>query len=318
MTASASRRPSWRPSELEFRLVWPDGTVHWTQAAGRVFRDDAGRPIRLVGTGQDVTERRRLEEERDRLLEEERHAAAFREAFVDVVSHELRTPITTILGLTQILARPGRPEDAETRSALLHDVSAEAERLHRLVEDLLVLSRVEHDRLEVEAEPIELRRLIERIVAWEAAELPSLVISLDLEPYLPIVGGEATYVEQIVRNLLNNAAKYTPPGTNVVVNVRSEDDGVAIRVSDDGPGIPEGSVERAFELFYRDPASARSVSGSGIGLFVCASLVRAMGGRIWARRRPEGGSEFGFTLRTIEADDDVLTIEPSTSAEAVP
>ena len=140
---------------------------------------------------------------------------------------------------------------------------AEADRLHRLVEDLLVLSRVEHDRLEVEAEPIEPRRLLERIVAWGSAELPSIEISLDLEPYLPIVAGEVTYVEQIVRNLLNNAAKYTPTGTKVVVSARTEDDGIAIRVSDEGPGIPEGSVARAFELFYRDP-DQRPV-GVGIG-----------------------------------------------------
>ena len=303
--------------ELEFRIMWPDGTTHWTHAAGRVFRDAGARPVRMVGTGQDITERRRLEDERDRLLDEELRAREFREAFVDVVSHELRTPITTILGLTEILARPGRSEDAATRTALLDDVRAEADRLHRLVEDLLVLSRVEHDRLEVEAEPIELRRLLERIVAWGSAELPSIEISLDLEPYLPIVAGEVTYVEQIVRNLLNNAAKYTPTGTKVVVSARTEDDGIAIRVSDEGPGIPEGSVARAFELFYRDPTSARSVSGSGIGLFVCASLVRAMGGRIWARRRPEGGSEFGFTLHVIEADDDVLTaIDADTEDEA--
>jgi PAS domain S-box-containing protein len=304
--------------ELEFRVVWPDASVHWTHAAGRVFRGDGGRPVRMVGTGQDITERRGVEDERDRLLEEERRAREFREAFVDVVSHELRTPITTILGLTEILARPGRPENAETRRALLDDVRAEAERLHRLVEDLLVLSRVEHGRLEVEAEPIELRRLIERIVAWEAAELPSIVISLHLEPYLPIVAGEATYVEQIIRNLLNNAAKYTPSGTGVEVSARSEDDTVAIRVSDDGPGIPDASVERAFELFYRDPASARSVSGSGIGLFVCASLVRAMGGRIWALRRPEGGSEFGFTLKAIEADDELLATVETAAPETVP
>jgi len=106
-----------------------------------------------------------------------------------------------------------------------------------------------------------------------------------------------------VRNLLGNAAKYTPPGTHVVVDARRREDVVEIRVCDDGPGVPEASLPRIFDLFYRDPDSAKAVSGSGIGLFVCRSLVEAMGGRIWAERRPEGGSEFGFTLRVIEADD---------------
>jgi two-component system sensor histidine kinase KdpD len=173
------------------------------------------------------------------------------------------------------------------------------------VEDLLVLSRVERGRLRVEAEPLMPVRLLERVVARESSELPSLQIELRIEPRLPIVSGEETYVEQIVRNLLGNAAKYAPAGTRVVVDARRDDGGgVAIRVLDEGPGISDASIDRVFELFYRDPDSARSVSGSGIGLFVCASLVESMGGRIWARRRPEGGTEIGFTLRPFEVDDD--------------
>ena len=288
--------------ELDYRIVRPDGSVRWTHGAGRVLRDDRGQPTRMIGTGQDITDRLRLIEDRDRLLADERRAGEFREAFVDVISHELRTPITTILGLTQILARPGRADDDASRMALLEDVRSESERLHRLVEDLLVLSRVERGRLEVEPEPLELRRLLERIVAHEARELPSITVDTDFERDLPIVAGEATYVEQIVRNLLNNAAKYTPPGSNVVVSARNEGSAVEVRVADDGPGIPPASLERIFELFYRDPESSRTVAGSGIGLFVCASLVEAMGGRIWARRLPGGGSEVGFTLRAIELD----------------
>ncbi len=302
------------PFNLEFRVVWPDGSVHWTHGAARVFRDDVGAPVRMLGTGQDIDERHRLEAERDQLLADERRAGEFREAFIDVISHELRTPITTILGITQILARPGRADDAASRTPLLEDVRSESERLHRLVEDLLVLSRVERGRLIVDAEPLEPRRLLDRAVANEASELPSIDITLDVAPDLPIVAGEATYVEQILRNLLGNAAKYTPAGTKVRVTARragSEDgEAVAIRVTDDGPGVPQASIERIFELFYRDPDSARTVSGSGIGLFVCASLVAAMGGRIWAALPPGGGTEFGFTLRVLASDED-LDLHPA-------
>lgn len=287
----------------EFRVLWTDGSVHWTHGVGRVFRDAKGEPIRIVGTGQDITERRRLEEERDRLLEEERRAGTFREAFVDVISHELRTPITTIFGLTQILRRPGRLTTPEDQAELINDIAAELERLHRLVEDLLVLTRAERGGIAVEAEPLEPRRLLTRVIKREAARLPSIRIDADLPRELPIVAGEETYVEQIVRNMLSNAAKYTPPGTHVLVRAEQDGDTVAVRVIDSGPGIDEASVGRAFELFYRDPTVARAVAGSGIGLFVCASLVEAMGGTIWARRRPEGGSEFGFTLRVIPDDE---------------
>jgi K+-sensing histidine kinase KdpD len=301
-SAIAAARETAGSFALDFRIVWPDGSIRWTHGAGRVFLDETGRVVRMIGTGQDITDRRRLIEDRDRLLAEEHRAGEFREAFVDVISHELRTPITTIMGLAQILARPGRADDDATRAGLLEDVRSESERLHRLVEDLLVLSRIERGRLEFEPEPLEPRRLLERAVAHEARELASITVTTDFERDLPIVAGEATYIEQIVRNLLGNAAKYTPEGSKVVVSARHQDGQVEVRVSDDGPGIPPASIDRIFELFYRDPDSARVVAGSGIGLFVCATLIEAMGGRIWARRRPEGGSEFGFTLRAIEPD----------------
>jgi PAS domain S-box-containing protein len=308
------------PFSLEFRIVWADGSVHWTHGAARVFRDDEGAATRMLGTGQDITTRRQLQDERDELLAEERRAAEFREAFIDVISHELRTPITTILGITQILTRPGRPDDPVARMALMEDVRSETERLHRLVEDLLILSRVERGRLEVDTEPLEPRRLLTRIVNIERTELPNIEIDLTMEPDLPIVAGEATYVEQVVRNMLGNAAKYTGPGTAVVVDVRREGDDVAIRVLDDGPGVAEDSLPYLFDLFYRDPDSARTVAGSGIGLFVCSSLVASMGGRIWARRRETGGSEFGFTLRVAKADDDAVaaTAPRAVGATAAP
>jgi signal transduction histidine kinase len=290
---------------LEFRLLQPDGTVAWTAGFGRVFRDADGRAIRMIGTGTNITEGRRLEAERDQLLADERRAGAFREAFIDVISHELRTPITTIFGLTQILARPGRVDDAVERVGLIDDIAVESERLFRLVEDLLVLTRAERGHVAVEAEPLELRRLLARVIEHEQARLPGLDIRPDIPRDLPVVAGEETYVEQIVRNILSNAAKYTPRGTKVIVRAEQIGDTVAVRVLDDGPGIDQAAAERAFELFFRDPISARSVAGSGIGLFVCASLVEAMGGTIWARPRPEGGAEFGFTLRVLLDDETV-------------
>ena len=308
---------SGRSFSREFRVLWPDGSVHWTHGVGRAFLDATGRPIRMAGTGQDITERRRVEAERDRLLDEERRAGAFREAFLEVVSHELRTPITTILGLTHILARPGRTTSAEERAGLIEDISAESERLHRLVEDLLVLTRAERGEFAIESEPLELRRILGRVVAVEAGRLPGHRIDLAMPATLPVVAGEEIYVEQIVRNMLGNAAKYTPPGTTVTVTATPGDHEVAIRILDTGPGIDPDSADRVFDLFYRDPVRARTIAGSGIGLFVCRSLVEAMGGRIWARLRPEGGTEFGFTLHVL-ADDEPAGTTVGDAAVGVP
>ena len=289
--------------DLEFRLTWPDGSEHWTHGAGRVFRDERGRPIRMIGTGQDITDRKQLEADRDRLLADERRAGEFREAFIDVISHELRTPITTILGTTEILARPDRVLDPEVRAAMLADTRAESERLYRLVEDLLVLSRVERGRLVVETEPLEPRRLLDRVVAQMTVELPSVRIVLDAPHSLPIVSGEVTYVEQILRNLLENAAKYSPAGTQVEVSAEQVDADVIIAVLDEGPGIPPESIDHIFDLFYRDPGSARSVSGSGIGLFVCRNLAEAMGGRLVVEPRTGRRLAIRFSLPVLDADE---------------
>jgi K+-sensing histidine kinase KdpD len=304
-----------RPFEIEMRVLWPDGSIHWTRGSGRVFHDEDGRPVRMLGTGEDITERRRIEDERDSLLAEERRAAEFREAFIDVISHELRTPVTTILGAAQILARAEREERVPSpRDSLLDDIHLEAERLHRLVEDLLVLTRSERGRLVIDLEPLAIKRLIERVVAGIGPELPTIDVTVQLETNLPIVSGEPSYVEQVLRNLLGNAAKYASGGTHVTVDARRVGDTVAVRVLDEGPGIPVGVEGRLFELFYRAPEQARLVAGSGIGLFVCARLVDAMGGRIWATNRATGGAEFGFTLRVLEGDEEALADEP---AEAV-
>lgn len=302
--------------DLEFRVLWPDGSVHWIHAFGRAFVDGAGRPVRMIGTGRDITRHKSLESERDQLIVEERRAAEFREAFIDVISHELRTPITTILGTTELLARPGRVTDPTVRAAMLNDAREESERLFRLVEDLLVLSRVERDSLVVHAEPLPLRRLVERVVQHAASGLPSIHVSLELPAELPIVSGESTYVEQILRNLLENAAKYSPPGSGVIVRAVPTDMTVTIHVIDEGPGIPEASLPHVFELFYRDPSVVRTASGSGIGLFVCQRLAEAMGGQLSVRTDVERGAEFLFALSVLRSDpeDDPWPVEEAARA----
>lgn len=228
--------------------------------------------------------------------EDEQRAAALREAFIGVISHELRTPITTIYGLSKMLRQRLDTLAASVRDQAVEDIEAEADRLYRLVEDLLVLSRAERGRVEISDEPLLLDRLLRGAVAAEAARWPTRGFRIEAPPSIPLVTGEETYVEQVVRNLLSNAAKYSPADAVVELEVRHEGQEVNVRVLDGGIGIEDGEELRLFELFYRSRDAARQASGAGIGLFVCRQLVEAMGGRIWARRRPEGGSEFGFSL----------------------
>ncbi len=278
--------------------------------------------IRSLRDRRDLLERalgeqERLVAERDALLEQDRRASEFRDAFIDVLSHELRTPLTTIYGSAEVLTRERSGLDEAARRGLLEDIRDEAERLHLLIEDLLVLSRAERGRIEAAVEPVEPRRVLRRVIAAEATRWPLVTFVGQLEDGLPVVAGEDVYVEQVTRNLLANAAKYGPPDGTVVLQAEHAGGEVLVRVLDAGPGLAGVDRERLFELFYRASGTARRASGSGIGLFVCSRLVEAMGGRMWARERPEGGAEFGFALHVFEEEDRLEAVHLDGSAPAV-
>jgi PAS domain S-box-containing protein len=233
---------------------------------------------------------------------EQRQREAVRETFIGVLSHELRTPITTIYGGSRILSRQDTTLDDDTRRAIFRDIADEAERLQRLVEDVVALNRFGEDDGELGQEPVLLQRIVPGVVASEEPRWPAVRFTVRVPAGLPTVVADPTYVEQVVRNLVSNAAKYGGTDASVEVILEPTDEEVAVRVLDDGPGIEPDEADRLFELFYRSPVTASATSGAGIGLFVCARLVRAMGGRIWARSRPGGGAEVGFALRVMQVE----------------
>ena len=233
---------------------------------------------------------------------EQRQRQAVRDTFIGVLSHELRTPVTTIYAGAKVLARPGTLPD-ETRQEIFDDIVIESERLHRLVEDVVAMTRFGDEGGDVGAEPVLLQRLLPSVVASEEGRWPGVSFEADVPAGLPTVIADPTYVEQVVRNLLSNAAKYGGAGASVLARVEAVDDEVLVRILDDGPGFPPDESDRLFELFFRSSQTARAAAGAGIGLFVCARLIKAMGGRIWAKSRPEGGAEFGFALRVMGEDD---------------
>jgi len=235
---------------------------------------------------RDVTEARRRE--------------AIRETFIGVLSHELRTPVTTIFGGAKLLARERTSFDEETRRGIFQDIYEEAERLQRLVEDVVALNRFSDESGDVGWEPVLLQRLLPGVVRSEENRWPGVSFVLDIASGLPTVTADPTYVEQVVRNLLSNAAKYGGAGSTVTITAVAGTGEVLVRVLDDGPGFPADETSRLFDLFYRSPGTAASASGAGIGLFVCARLIGAMGGRIWASPRAGGGAEFGFALAELD------------------
>jgi K+-sensing histidine kinase KdpD len=250
---------------------------------------------------------------------EQQRSNALREAFIGVISHELRTPITTIYGLARVLRQRGSELSEDVRRQSILDIEAESDRLYRLVEDLLVLSRAESGRVEFEAEPISLGRLVKRITEAEAERRPDRRFEVRLPRGMALIEAEPTYVEQVIRNLLTNAAKYSSAPESIEVEIDSvdeaSDDGAPsaggtnrreaiVRVLDRGIGIDEETSDHAFDLFFRTREATRMASGAGIGLFVSRQLIEAMGGRTWLLPRDDGGTEAGFALPLAEVDDE--------------
>lgn len=230
---------------------------------------------------------------------EERRNHEFRDAFIGVVSHELRTPITTIFGMSHVLRSHFPSMKPAAIAAHLDDIVAEADRLRRLTEDLLVLSRAEGRQLTVAREPILLEHLVRRVVDQERQRTVGRPIHLASARDVPLVLGEDGYIEQVLRNLISNAMKYSPAGSPLDVELGRLDDGATVRVIDSGPGLPAGDPDRLFKVFHREPEAVQQTAGAGIGLFVCRALISAMGGRIWASGAPpprERGAAFGFWL----------------------
>ncbi|HEY7738195.1 MAG TPA: ATP-binding protein [Candidatus Limnocylindria bacterium] len=276
------------PSTAEYELV-ADGRRIELSSFPLLVEGEASRRVLLL---RDVTEARR----RDRV----------RDAFLSLLSHELRTPMTAVYGGATLLQRVGDQLDAETRQELRNDIVYEADRLSRLIDDLLVLTRLEGG-VEVGHEPALLQHLVSEVVAQDRRSANGTTIEVAMDAGLPPVIGDETGIRQVTHNLISNAVKYSPPASTVEVRVEATDaDEVTVRVLDRGPGLADEETAQVFEPFYRGPATERAAPGLGIGLFVCQRLVEAMGGRIWTSPREGGGSEFGFALEVwpIEAEVD--------------
>lgn len=223
-----------------------------------------------------------------------------KDEFLGMMSHELRTPITVIHGGARVLRGRGEQLGQETRVALLSDIERESERLARMLENLLAMARVEFDQAP-SLEPMLVQHVVERIIANYRQGAAGRQILFDPEPHLPVVAAEPAYLEHVVRNLVSNAEKYSPPGTSVEVRLEREGEhAVALRVRDRGFGIGAEEAERIFERFYRSNRTAKLAGGAGMGLAVCKRLVEAMSGQIWARPREGGGLEVGFSLPLYE------------------
>ena len=239
-------------------------------------------------------ERARLAENAQR-VQIQIEAERLRSALLSSNSHDLRTPLAVITGAASTLVEPPPTLTHEARRDLTETIHEEALRLSRLVHNLLEMTRIVAGAIKVTKEWQPLEEVVGAVLNRTETALRFHPIDVSLPADLPLVSIDAVLIEQVLINLLENAARYTPKGTLLSLSASHEDDAVVVEVADRGPGIPPDQWEKIFEKFYRLPHE-REGSGAGLGLAICQGIVSVHGGRIRAGARNGGGAVFRFTI----------------------
>jgi len=221
-----------------------------------------------------------------------------RRDFVANVSHEFRTPLTAIQGFAETLLA-GAIDDPQNRGRFLGIIVEHSRRLARLTEDLLMLSKMDADRLEFETRRIPVAAFIESCMetAQPRARDKDLQLSVNQAEKIPDIAGDRRRLTEVLQNLLDNAIQYTPAGGQIMVSAGVAGSEVVFTVTDTGIGIPQAEQPRIFERFYRvDIARSREVGGTGLGLAISKHLIEGHGGRIWVESELGQGSQFHFSV----------------------
>jgi two-component system phosphate regulon sensor histidine kinase PhoR len=226
-----------------------------------------------------------------------------RRDFVANVSHEFKTPLTAIQGFAETLLA-GAIDDPQNRIRFLQIILEHSRRLARLTDDLLELSKMDADRIDLEVDRLSVSQFVQSCLetTQRAAAEKNLHVSVNLHGALPDIAADRRRLAEVLQNLLDNAVQYTPSGGRIVVSASSEGNEVTFTVSDTGIGIPQVDQPRIFERFYRvDVARSREVGGTGLGLSIAKHLVEAHRGRIWVESEVGQGSKFHFSVPVFES-----------------
>ena len=232
---------------------------------------------------------------------------ALRAALLSSVSHDLRTPLSSIKAAAYSLQERDVSWDDEARQSFAVTIEREADRLNRLVGNILDMSRIEGGALKAEKELYPLDELVYHVVDHLQFILKDRDIRVSLPDNLSPVELDFLQMDQVLTNLIENAVRYTPSGSPIEISAEEQNDEMLVRVADRGPGIPEEYKERIFDKFYRvSGAKQRGTMGTGLGLAVCRGLIEAHGGHIWAENRDGGGAIFQFTLPLVKTRELVV------------
>ena len=243
--------------------------------------------------------------ERARTIEETNKAEAARQSEVlkatllDALAHDLKTPLTSIKGaVTHLLANPRDAEELE----LLTIANEEADRLNQLVVEVLEMARIEASKLHPDRAPHNIMDIIQATLKAQEESLKERVIKLRVPESLPVADVDFEFIEQVLKQLLDNAVNYSPPGAPLTISAQAEGERIIVNVADEGKGIPVDEQSKIFDKFYRGRAWREKVLGTGLGLSIAKGIVEAHGGKIWVTSAPGKGSVFSFAVPMFKGE----------------
>ncbi|MGK0185673.1 MAG: PAS domain S-box-containing protein [Verrucomicrobiales bacterium] len=293
---------------VEYRCIWPDRTIHWVEAMGRCYYEEAGNPTMMRGILMDITARKRDEEMLKNARDEAQAANRAKSDFLANMSHEIRTPMNGVLGMTELLLQSELTPEQQEFGKMAHE---SAENLLELLNDILDFSKIEAGKLELEAHPFSVRDSLDSMVQVMVAqaEKKGLELTFHISPETPDrLVGDVSRLRQVLFNLLANAIKFTERG-DVVLSVEPEnlpgETRIAIRFSvrDTGIGITDEQRRHIFEAFSQaDTSTTRRFGGTGLGLSIARSIVQLMDGELSMESSYGSGSTFAFTIPFKAAD----------------
>lgn len=276
------------PFSYEFRIKLKDGKIRWILAKGDIFYDKNDKPIRMVGVNIDITERKKLERQKD--------------DFLAIASHELKTPVTSIKAFTQVLASRFAKQGDEQATVLLQKMDGQINKLTALINDLLDVTKIEGGKLQFNQEFFYFDELVSEVIeeVQRTTQKHKLTIHGRTEK---TIFGDRDRVGQVITNFLTNAIKYSPDSNKIIIKTSSNKSHVTLSVQDFGVGIPKDKQLHVFERFYRVHGETHdTVPGIGLGLYISSEIIRRQNGEIWIESDVGKGSTFSFKLPIHKID----------------
>jgi two-component system sensor histidine kinase VicK len=274
----------------EARIIWADGSVHWIRTTGKVVYDISHKPVRMLGTTNDITRRKQEE--------------IMKNDFIVMASHELKTPLTSLKAYTQLLAAKAKKAGDGFFVSALEKSENQINKMARLIHGFLDMSKIESGKLQLVVQTFDINQLIPEVITDSLLIAPDHTLIFEGGQAIP-VAADKEKIAQVISNFISNAVKYSPKGSAVTISTENQGENLSVSVKDEGIGLKAKDQQHVFQRFYRvEDESTRGMSGFGIGLYLSAEIIRLHHGKIAVKSKEGKGAEFYFLLPLgVEPDE---------------